>query len=847
MVTSLEELYWSLRNDAQNRIKSDTFDLFYFHTDLPSDADFSAPPLSALDHPWFFQFTSHPQISALLRFALDYLFLCCDDESGKLPNPALLEQVCNRCLEILETYYNTDDTAADAFRHFWALITLPPTTKSSERRLAGRDYYYKHMIRSLSAITGNEVAKKLDRMLKQDFIPLNEDFERVRVRYQNQLTSYYQKGFIYLLGEFDFNDFYIPPQLFLDAPKPDKRGRTLPSVERFIGERFIGDYRDIFQKSDIVYIIGVPGSGKSLFLRNLINHYDAMSYSDCERYLVIYCDMKTYYSNGESNQKSIPDFLQETIINTTGLDQSEISLAFIRYHLQLGRCLVLMDALDEVPKANRLVLHKKVVSYFKGCHPDNKMCITSRARGFLPQEQIEVLRIPKLTEQDISSYLDKMIALGKFKDSDKKTFLSQAAILIEKEFLTNFLILSLMVNIYKAERELPENKIELYKKCFEYIAKKREMEKGGKVSYDWDLLAPLMKESTFISLSILAAPNNQEISRESIEEMLLDQYRYKYADEAKTESAIRQFLDFCSSRTDLFVLGDSEETFRFFHRSFFEYFYSRYITQQPQVEKMYTLMSKFDEDSEVFELTLALVKEDNERKYQKLVEHIFARAEKEFQFSRPKYTAFKILTLSMQVIDDSYFRKKYLCLVMGYPELMSSPTILKMNQKPIITAVEKALLEFPDLVPQFRQVYESRYICFIMSSIGEIPPEILGHVLAEFRSPSQNLTLPVISYQTPPNQIGFDILVYPEQDALRDQVVRWSRRDFAQFRAALPPALGKNLDLLRGLEHFEQASQTDRQTLWDCFNRQRTLEYNASLSQDHFYSPQFIYNLIQDQ
>lgn len=839
MVTSLKELYWSLRSDAQNRIKLDVFDLFHFHMSLPSDTDFSAPPLCVLDHSWFFQFTSHPQISALLRFALDYLFLCYDYESGKLPNPAPLEQVCNRCLEILETYYKTDDTAADAFRHFWALLILPPTIKSSERRQGSRDYY-KRIIRSLSEITGNEVAKKLERMLKQDFIPLNEDFEKVRVRYQNQLTSYYQKGFIYLLGEFDFNDFYIPPRLLLGAPKPDKKGFSFPSVESFYEE-----YTDIFRKSDIVYIIGVPGSGKSLFLRNLINHYDAMSFSDCEHYLVIYCDMKTYYSNGDSNQKSIPDFLQETIINTTGLEQSEISLAFIRYHLQLGRCLVLMDALDEVPKANRLALHKKVVSYFKGCHPENKMCITSRARGFLPQEQIEVLRIPKLTEQDISSYLDKMIALGKFKASDKKTFLSQAAILIEKEFLTNFLILSLMVNIYKAERELPENKIELYKKCFEYIAKKREMEKGGKVSYDWDLLAPLMKESTFISLSILAAPNNQEISRESIEEMLLDQYRYKYADEAKTESAIRQFLDFCSSRTDLFVLGDSEETFRFFHRSFFEYFYSRYITQQPQVEKMYTLMSKFDEDSEVFELTLALVKEDNERKYQQLVEHIFARAEKEFQFSRPKYTAFKILTLSMQVIDDSYFRKKYLCLVMEYPELMSSPTMLKMNQKPIITAVEKALMEFPDLVPQFRQVYESRYICFIMSSIGEIPLEILDHVLAEFRNPSQNLTLPVISYQIS-NQIGFDILVYPEQDTLRDQVVRWSRQDFAQFRAALPPALGKNSDLLKGLKHFEQASQPDRQTLWDCFNRQRTLEYNASLSQDHFYSPQFMYDLIQD-
>ena len=34
---------------------------------------------------------------------------------------------------------------------------------------------------------------------------------------------------------------------------------------------------------------------------------------------------------------------------------------------------------------------------------------------------------------------------------------------------------------------------------------------------------------------------------------------------------------------------------------------------------MYELMSKFDVDSEVFELTIALVKEDNEVKYQVLI------------------------------------------------------------------------------------------------------------------------------------------------------------------------------------------------------------------------------------
>ena len=305
----------------------------------------------------------------------------------------------------------------------------------------------------------------VDLLLKQEFIPVDPDYEAIRLRYQERLGAYYRKGFIYLLGEFDFNDFYIPPQLFsgMTASSPEKRAAAASYAAK--------GWQHIFQKNSMLYIIGVPGSGKSLFLRNLINNHKELSFPHAGQYLVIYCDMKTYYTNGDSNQKSLPDFLRETIINTTGMEKSEISPEFIRYHLQMGRCLILMDALDEVPSANRLNLHKMVVSYFKGLHPDNKLCITSRARGFFPQEHIEVLHIPDLTKKDISSYLDKMIALGKFKAGEKKTFLSQAQVLIEKNFLTNFLILSLMVNIYKAERELPANKVELYKKCFEYIAK----------------------------------------------------------------------------------------------------------------------------------------------------------------------------------------------------------------------------------------------------------------------------------------------------------------------------------------------------------------------------------------
>jgi hypothetical protein len=121
-----------------------------------------------------------------------------------------------------------------------------------------------------------------------------------------------------------------------------------------------------------------------------------------------------------------------------------------------------------------------------------------------------------------------------------------------------------------------------------------------------------MKDSTFISLSKLAAPNNKDIPRDEINNLLMGLYKYKFDNDDECEEAINSFLEFCSTRTEFFVPAAQEDNFRFFHRSFFEYFYTRYILRESDVKTIYRLMTQFDVDSEVFELVAAILKEENE-------------------------------------------------------------------------------------------------------------------------------------------------------------------------------------------------------------------------------------------
>lgn len=671
---------------------------------------------------YFSKFLRTPQIHDLLT---QYLFYLTKNKLLMLtPKKKILKNdVINYVISVLENNFSelSSEITIMSIKEYVNILTKICSANLSDEiysniveKKNGKIFVKSFMTDILTQIVAQ--SKEIDYIeliLSKEFVPYNSSYEKIKTDYIRVLKQYYQSGFIYLLGEYKFNEFYIPPILMVQQDR--MYGRRIFRRDEEI-DVLRSRWMNIFSGRNIVYIVGGAGYGKSLFLRNIINNFSKINIDNIQDYILIYCDLKAYYNNGDFSKKTMVDFFQESMISVTGME--DISKGFIRYYLDIGRCIILLDALDEVPKNLRDDLHKKVVAFFATRNQNNKVCITSRNRGFLPKQDIEVLEIFPLNSKDIEDYIEKMISLKKFKREDKSTFMEQAHVLIEKDFLNNFLVLSLLVNIYKAEKELPENKIDLYKKCFEYIAKKREEEKS-KTGYNWKNIYPLMKDSTFINLSILAAPNNRDIERKQIETLLLKQYKNKYSDEAEAECAVKEFLEFCSNRTELFVPAAVDDKFKFFHRSFSEYFYSRHIHQQSEIADMYDLMAKFDIDSEVFELTVALVKEDNEEKYQKLINYIFDKVDEEFSSSEQKTTAFGILTLAMQVIDDAYYIKRYFEIVIQYNALMSKNKVRQLNQKFMCMWLEKEIERDALKMEEFVNAFSEHCVRYVLKSIAE--------------------------------------------------------------------------------------------------------------------------------
>lgn len=562
-------------------------------------------------------------------------------------------------------------------------------------------------------LLGNGVISKLDEIesilrqsIQSEVIYTDDKYLEDKEYYTKILKDNHRMAHIYLLDKFDINEFYVPP--FLTQREENIYGLNIRYIrsnpmyrigmqEELHNEVDFDDWKYIFERSNIVYVTGGAGYGKSLFMKKLIGEYEKLNIVDANEYMVIYGELKNFFINNTNNPVSVVDFLQNSMKRETLIEDARVSKKLINYYLKRGRCIILLDALDEVDKEKRQELHSHVIHYFKNQNRNNKVCITSRARGFLPEKNIEVFEIEPLNRVQIQIYVDNIIKLGKFDKSDRESFLQQTQILVDKGFLNSFLVLSLLINIYKAERELPENKLELYQKCFEYISNKREKEKSQE-KYDWALISTLMKDNTFMELANLCLPNNSDVSKDIIKERLTQIYKTKYVSENQTELAIEQFLVFCSDRTELFVPASGEDCFKFFHRSFFEYFYSQYIfTRMSSVGEIYDAWRTFDVDSEIFELTLAMFKQKNESKYQEIVEFLLEKLEKRFSNNTERINVMNMLVLCMQVIDDELYKRQFVDFIVNNVEFCNK-NIQEIHNQGFIIDVINSNSDYKDMI-----------------------------------------------------------------------------------------------------------------------------------------------------
>lgn len=520
------------------------------------------------------------------------------------------------------------------------------------------------------------------------------------------------------------NGFYRKeiPDFYSFAKIQQLRENSIAEREKRISEMFKND--------NIVYVIGGAGYGKSLFLRKLCVSPQLVNGFIDKPLLIIRGEIKRLIRN-DGTRRSMQEFLEESFTHNSLCDSSEVNQDFITECLKERRCMLLLDALDEVSNEQREAVHDLIISQFTTIFPGNKVCITSRERGFIPRKNITSFYIRSVTSQDVEEFVDRFIAINKFDWQYKKGFVTEATELVRKKFVKGFLTLSLLLSIYHKEGKLPSNKLQLYEKCFEYMANQREKEKDtirnsrtGQ-NYNWEHLDIFLTDETFIELAKCGTPNNKDVSERSISRLMQNMYKNEFPSSTSCKLATDEFLQFCADRTEVYVPSqNSNSDYRFFHRSFYEFFYAKYIDKNAKnEEETYEMLRDFDMDSEIYELLTILYKcEGNTNKINSLAKYLFKKAQKSLSNSTNQADhGFDMLTMLMYSFNDEAFLHQFIDLVLQNAEILSGQT-LTVNFGMLSTILNRSAVYYME------QFESGKYAC-----LATIQTRILRYYLSHIQ------------------------------------------------------------------------------------------------------------------
>ncbi|AUX36924.1 MULTISPECIES: NACHT domain-containing NTPase [Sorangium] len=294
----------------------------------------------------------------------------------------------------------------------------------------------------------------------------------------------------------DLRDVFVSPRLDVSSPRTSAAERSArgivggssePAGERVRRARHpMGEgFQEPFARHRHLVLLGDPGSGKTTLLRWLAitaaagRFVLASESGAAERLLplpVSVGQLAELRRCAERREVSVVEALGRYFQERGAGDEAMVREALTR-ELEAGRCLVLLDGLDEVRSTEREELQRWLAS-FAAAHPRNRFVVTSRIVGYtgfdLP-ERVEATLRPFDREQ-VDRYVSAWHrAYVRWEDPEDAAASTDEADAMTEKLLAaidasprlgalagNPFLLSALALIHRAEGRLPRHRVQAY-------------------------------------------------------------------------------------------------------------------------------------------------------------------------------------------------------------------------------------------------------------------------------------------------------------------------------------------------------------------------------------------------
>lgn len=491
--------------------------------------------------------------------------------------------------------------------------------RTIQRWNAGSSRPQPYQIEKIQALFQTSIPENIIRQWANEQVPIDPiNFSAAEMHYRNQFTILYHSLQLSglgitdpSLGEVSLEKIFVQPNLTTERFVQNTPQREAPDQgsKQSVRSPILTIWEPITLSAALQHhfvLIGETGSGKSTFFRWLgltfaqkrQQEQDRLgSTADADRLpiLIELARLPKRYLHPEEGE--VPNWLlllPAFLTKQQGFES--IPALLFTQALQEGRCLLLLDGLDEIPHQQvRLRLMRSLIEFVR-LHSHNRLIVGSRPSGVSGSTAIlhpwfKQCQIERFTAPNMLTFFSNWCALDTMRSSDEQ--MAEAVHLSQQVQVSAYgsiartpLLTTLLFLFWRRTGTLPERRVDLYKQCCQMFV--ANWEPNHDVPFPGSL-AQLSGEQQLRLLSIIAYTLHQQeqqgnssrtvlvtiLAQSLIEEQLCSSH-------TAAQREAERILTSLGERSGLLhYLGNDH--FYFPHHSFQEYLAAYYLSFQKNV------------------------------------------------------------------------------------------------------------------------------------------------------------------------------------------------------------------------------------------------------------------------